>query len=376
VQKLIDSAASAPEIPQLDMLQGTYVKLTNVKFKASDEHFGNSIYYTTNNEAPDEFSKIYRGGFPIESTSDLRAVSYNSNGDASEIGLYSFTIDKTMLESLTTLIDSAKELLDNTEVGAEIGQCSDQTKDRLSTVVNNAESLLEQDNVLFMDAENYVDYLNAAIEEFNSHINTSVTKADFEALIENADEIHTAVSKASIANNVTEELAALGDVIEDCKNTTDEQNAIDVGYYTLYQSLLSLNKAGYKAAYKALLISNNSNSYIIYDVNDDTIPELILNQGTNSENYLYTYSVSQGEAVRVKTDDSFGTIAKFYKHHDGILGCSTTDDNGDFHLITFVDNKIEISDKLDEYNTNATLRTSLSAVDVNIPSSTAPIEEY
>ena len=376
IQKLIASSKSDPVLPQLDMLQGSYVKLSELKFKPDDEHFGHSIYYTTNNEAPDEFSKIYRGGFPIEESTDLRAVSYNSDAKPSEIALYSFNIDHEMLASLEELVKSANVLLKNTKVGADIGQCSQAAKDRLAASVKDAEDLLAKNNILFMDAENQVDYLTAAKEEFESRINKEIDKETLDKLIAFSDDIYLAVGRASIANNVSEQLDLLKSAIDTAKaaQTPFSAKSGSTAYYTLYQSLLDLNFAGYKAAYKALLISNDCNSYIIYDVNGDMIPELILNRGTNNENYFYTYSVEQGEVVRIDSDERFESLKHFYIHHDGLLGCTTDDGTGEFRLITFVKNKLEISDPIEAYNTSETLKTSLVPVKVNAPGSTQQID--
>ena len=376
IQKLIASSQADPVIPQLDMLPGTYVKLTELKFKPDDEHFGHSIYYTTNNEAPDEFSKIYRGAFPIEESTDLRAVSFNADAKASETGLYSFTIDKEMLETLENLVTDTKKLSDATEVGVKAGQCSQVSKDRLNATVDAAKALLARPNILYMDAENHVAYLNDAAAEFNSRINKDVDRQTLDSFKNFADEIFLAVGRASIANNVKPELDALSEAIAQANAVSDTQDEITAAYHTLYQRLLDLNFAGYKAAYKALLISNDCNSYIIYDVNGDMIPELILNRGTNNENYFYTYSVQQGETVRVDTDETFSGIKKFYNHHDGLLGCSTEDGTGEFRLITFVNNKPQISDVLEEYSTSETLRTSLSPVQVSNPGSIQQRDEY
>ena len=378
VQKLIASAESAPAMPQLDMLQGSYVKLTDIKFKPDDKHFGHSIYYTTNNEAPDEFSKIYRGGFPIEESSELRAVSFNSKAERSDIALYTFNIDHDMYSKLEELVKTTKELLKNTDVGPEIGQCSQASKDRLTASAKEAEDLLVKNNILFMDAENQVDYLTAAQEEFTSHINKEIDKEALDKLIAFADDIYIAVGRASIANNVTQQLENLKTSIDNAKaaQTPFSTNSGSTAYYTLYQSLLDLNFEGYKAAYKSLLISNDCNSYIIYDVNGDMIPELILNRGTNNENYFYTYSVEQGETVRIESDERFAGLKRFYIHHNGLLGCTTDDGSGEFRLITFVKNKLEISDVLEEYNNSETLRTSLVPIQPAAPGSTKQIDGY
>lgn len=376
IQKLIASSESEPVMPQLDMLPGSYVKLSELKFKPDDEHFGHSIYYTTNNEAPNEFSKIYRGGFPIEDSTDLRAVSFNAKAESSQTAVYSFIIDKEMQEKLETLTEDAKKLINETETGVNAGQCSQTAKDRLNASVAAAQEVLGRTNILFMDAENQVDYLTAAQEEFKSRINKDVDGETLHSLTVFADGIYLAVSRSGIANNVTDELSALNEALEQSKAAGDKQDDITAAYHTLYQKLLALNFAGYKAAYKALLISNDCNSYIIYDINGDLIPELILNRGTNNENYFYTYSVEQGETVRIDSDERFADIKRFYAHHDGLLGCSSEDGTGEFRLITFVNNKLEISDVLEEYTTSETLRTSLSPLQVNVPGSTKQIETY
>ena len=121
-----------------------------------------------------------------------------------------------------------------------------------------------------------------------------------------------------------------------------------------------------------MLVSENSSTYIIYDINGDSIPELILNGG---ENVMYTYSVSQGKAVRVSEPSSLSSFETFYDHHDGLLACTTSDGNGDFHLITFVANKPVISEKLEEYNTNETLRTSLKPVEVHSAGNTQAVDD-
>ncbi len=362
IQQLIEFSRSEPVIPQLDMLPGTYVKISDLRFKPDDEHFGHSIFYTLNGEAPDENSMIYRGGFPVTDNIELRAMSQNSEGSFSEIGSYSFTVDSDMYNKLSELLETAKHLYDTTAVGMEIGQCPQPAKKKFEFVINDAEELLKQDNILFMDAENRVDYLNAAIEEFDAKINKNIDDQTLEDLLVFANDIYTSVAASSISSSVAEQLDALKTALDNGILSDRDQASINKSYYTLYNALLELNFTGYKTAYKTLLASETGSSYIIYDINGDMIPELLL---TGGENIIYTYSVSQGKAVRVSEPDSLSSFTTFYENHNGLLACTTSDGNGDFHLITFVDNKLVISEKLDEYNTNETLRTSLRQIVVN-----------
>ncbi|MBQ6554951.1 MAG: chitobiase/beta-hexosaminidase C-terminal domain-containing protein [Firmicutes bacterium] len=373
VSALSAAAASAPLQPQLDMLQGTYVRINSVKFKSDDEHFGHTVYYTTDGSAPDENSKIYRGSFSIDESTDLRAVSYNAAGEASDIALYSFTIDKEMLKTLQDLTAQARKLYNDTETGAEIGQCSTAAKDKFNITITEAEELLNRENILFMDAENSVDYINAAIEEFNGRINKETDAETLVKLSYFAEDVYAAVTKSPIANSVSSELEALKTALDAAK---DKDSDVTVSYYTIYQSLLDLNFAGCRAAYKALLISENCNNYFIYDVNGDMIPELIINRGSNKENAFYTYSIEMGIAVRIDNAGNFAELARFYSNHDGLLGCTDENGSGDFYLITFVNNKMEISDKLEQYSTNETLRTSLSPVKLNASGDTSAIDGF
>lgn len=376
ISGLVAASESEPVLPQLDMLQGTYVRINSVKFKSDDEHFGHTVYYSTDGSAPDENSKIYRGSFSIDESSDLRAVSYNAAGEASKTALYSFTVDKEMLQDLQELTEQARKLYNDTEAGAEIGQCSTAAKDKFNITITDAEELLKQENILFMDAENSVDYLNAAIAEFNERINKEVDIDTLVKLTYFADDVYNAVAKSPIANNVGTELEALNAALNSAKGSKTAEKDISTAYYTVYQSLLDLNFAGCRAAYKALLISENCNNYFVYDVNGDMIPELIINRGSNKENAFYTYSVEQGIAVRIDNAGNFAELARFYSHHDGLLGCTDENGSGDFYLITFVNNKMEISEKLEQYSTNETLRTSLSPVKLNASGDTSAIDNF
>ena len=376
IAQLVAASKSDPVLPQLDMLQGTYVRINNVKFKPDNEHFGHTIYYTTDNNAPSENSKIYRGGFAIDQSADLRAVSYNADGKSSEIALFSFVVDKEMLNDLTELTNEARKLYNETEVGTEIGQCSTSAKDKFDITIKEAEELLTRDNILFMDAENNVDYLNAAIEDFKSHINTDVDPQSLENLLSFADEVYNTVKLSPIANDVNKQLEELDSAIASADKQFATSGELSSAYYTLYQSLLDLNFNGCRSAYHNLLITENCNNYIIYDINGDMIPELIVNRGSNKENAMYTYSVQQGTAVRIDNVGDFAQFARFYESHDGILGCTDENGNGDFYLVTFVDNKMKISDKLDEYRTNETLRTSLSPVKTNLSGDTSALDFF
>ena len=207
-----------------------------------------------------------------------------------------------------------------------------------------------------------MDYLNAAIEEFDAKINKNIDDQTLEDLLVFANDIYTSVAASSISSSVAEQLDALKTALDNGILSDRDQASINKSYYTLYNALLELNFTGYKTAYKTLLASETGSSYIIYDINGDMIPELLL---TGGENIIYTYSVSQGKAVRVSEPDSLSSFTTCDENHNGLLACTTSDGNGDFHLITFVDNKLVISEKLDEYNTNETLRTSLRQIVVN-----------
>lgn len=356
VQQLVDLANGEPVKPVLNILPGTYVKLTNVEFSSGDT-FGNSIYYTLNEEVPNQYSKEYRGGFEITQTSDVRVRSFNAKGEGSDTALYSFIIDASMGNQLLELVESAKALINSVSVGVEEGQCSQKNVDKLNEMIDEAQALMNKDNVLFMDAENYVEYIQEAMTEFKNSINKNIAKNDVSDLVKFGTQVYNTVNKSGIANDLTAELEELNVSLEEATNVYNDngtQSQLNKAYYTLYEKLYNVNAGGWKSAYKKLIVENGAN-YLIYDINFDDIPELILQQ--ENVTMFYAYSVSLGEAVNINMDNNKYDL--FFAHRKGLLSCKGSSEEGDFRLMTYKDNKITLSDLMKEYNENITLRTSL-----------------
>lgn len=361
IQTLIDASAKKPEMPVLNILQGTYVKLENVTFKPQDS-FGNSIYYTYNAEAPNQYSMEYRGGFAVEESCDIRVRSFNAIGEGSETARFSFIIDKSMGQQLSDLIDKAEKLGNSVNIGVKKGECSQLAVDKLNKTLNEAKALMEQDNVLFMDAENYVEYLQQAMNDFKKGINKDVSKTQVGNLVKFGTEVYNSVNKSIVANDLSEELKQLNSAITAATksyNADGTQNQLNEAYYTLYEKLFAVNTKGWKSAYEKVVFETGGD-YLVYDINFDDIPELVIQQ--DNVTMFYAYSVSMGEAVNINMDKNV-KYDIFFNNRQGLLSCVGDSETGDFRLMTYKDNKITLSDSLHEYNDNVTLRTGLKPLE-------------
>lgn len=361
IQKLIDASSKQPEMPTLNILQGTYVKLDSVTFKPQDS-FGNSIYYTYNAEAPNQYSMEYRGGFAINETCDIRVRSFNARGEGSDTALFSFIIDKSMGQQLTELTDKAEKLRSSVNVGVKKGECNQAALDKFDKIINEAKELMKQDNVLFMDAENYVVYVQETIDEFKNSLNKDISKTEIGNMVKFGTRVYNSVNKSIIANDLTDQLEQLNTALNlatKIYNDNGTQTQLNEAYYTLYNKLFDVNTGGWKSAYEKVVFETGAD-YLIYDINFDNIPELIIQQ--DNITMFYAYSVSEGEAVNINMEKN-SKYDIFFSHKQGLLSCIGNSETGDFRLMTYKDNKITLSDKLQEYNDNITLRTGLKPLE-------------
>ena len=92
-------AASSVEKPTFDVAAGTYTESQTVTITCGTPNA--SIHYTTDGTDPDKTSNLYSSPISINTTTTLKAIAYDTNGNASYVATATYTI-----LSLQTIADA------------------------------------------------------------------------------------------------------------------------------------------------------------------------------------------------------------------------------------------------------------------------------
>lgn len=177
----------------------------------------------------DSVDKLYRALFLATETNENKLASQSEiNSEATKLmkeieDFKNSQIDKEIVDltKLTKLIDEAKYLIENTNIGTGINQITSEEKEKLQKVVDDVTLVLNSSNATQDTIDDAIIKIENAINEFQSKINTGVDKSELSREIDNAVLIQNSISDSMIGNEVgmypEESKLKLDNTIKDAK---------------------------------------------------------------------------------------------------------------------------------------------------------------
>ena len=113
-------------------------------------------------------------------------------------------------------IEEAESLINNTNIGSEVGQISQDNKDKLQFIIDEAKDLTNKKSANYKDISNIKDKIESAIIEFEDNIIKPVDKSKLESAISKANNLYNSAvegsqkgqyksgSKSSLMNAITQ----------------------------------------------------------------------------------------------------------------------------------------------------------------------------
>ena len=186
IKNILNSAKKAPTSAKLDTNPGKYVSPIWVKLNKDNMNIGHSYYYTTNGDEPNQNSTKYIGDIYIDKTTTIKIIGYNKDGQSTQVCTFKYVIENSILNKLKNNIETAKKLISETKTGSEIGEISKQEKDKLQSIVNDAEKLIKDKLIRYNDAYNMNEDLKDSIARFKTNIIKPVDKSELKTYIDKA----------------------------------------------------------------------------------------------------------------------------------------------------------------------------------------------
>lgn len=186
IKNILNSVQNAPTPAKVDTNPGKYVSPIWVKLNKENMNVGHSYYYTTNGDEPNQNSTKYIGDIYIDKTTTIKIIGYNKDGKSTQVCTFKYVIEDSILNKLKNNIETAKRLISQTEIGSDIDQISKTEKDKLQSIINNAEKLIKNKLIRYNDAYNMNEDLKDGIVRFKNNIIKPVDKAELKAYIDKA----------------------------------------------------------------------------------------------------------------------------------------------------------------------------------------------
>ena len=289
MEGVIESAQEAPVTPLITPAGEAYATPVQVALTTDKLRVGHAIYYTLDGSDPDENATPYRGVFVLSEDTTVKAVSVGPDGAHSEVAQASFTFDFQAAEDLRTLFEQARQEVDATQEGTEVGNCVAGAKQAVTPALEQAEQILAQydsgEMLALAPVQNAHEDLTAALEAFREQIIEPCDKTALGDVIAQADERY---------NSSTEGTA---DGEYEAGSRAQLKAAIDAAQ-AVYDDILTRQEEA-DAAAAALEEA--------LDVFDDHLIKLVVNpDGTN---FTYGFKTLMGERTSITYEGRF-TVAR------------------------------------------------------------------
>ena len=190
INKILNSAIESPSIPVADLAPGTYIKPISIKLKLDKIKVGHSFYYTTDGTEPNKNSQKYRGKIDIDKTTTINLIGYNKNGESTEIITLNYIIDTNIVNDIKILLDESKYLLDNTQVGTNVGNTTEEAKKEFKLVIDKISDLLNKESLNYNDASSMKIEIENALKNFEDNIIKPTDKSKLQSVINKAQNLY------------------------------------------------------------------------------------------------------------------------------------------------------------------------------------------
>ncbi|MGL5694406.1 MAG: chitobiase/beta-hexosaminidase C-terminal domain-containing protein, partial [Peptostreptococcaceae bacterium] len=200
IENLLNSANEFPQVPVASPEPGGYISAINIQLSTEFFKVGHSYYYTIDGSDPSKDSDKYRGNIYIGESCIVKIIGFNKKGEATEVIAFEYVIDTEIKSEIDTLVKDGEGLISTTEVGTNVGNCVEGSKEALSKIIKNVKKELSKDYVSYEKANEIKESLMLGIEEFNNCIIERTDRSKLQNEIEKAQNIHDKSVEGNQAN--------------------------------------------------------------------------------------------------------------------------------------------------------------------------------
>ena len=202
MQAMLDSAAEPPVAPLISPSGEAYVTdQIQVAITTDKLRVGHVIHYTLDGSQPTANSPAYQGIFTLSGDTVVRAVSVGPDGTLSSAVEAQFTFHPDAILSLRALYDQARQEVDDTQVGTQVGNCVEGAKEEVEPALEQAAALLERydggEALTLAPVETAMEALNAAMEAFREKIIEPCDKTGLKELLDEANQLYSGSTEGS-----------------------------------------------------------------------------------------------------------------------------------------------------------------------------------
>ena len=229
INKILDSAMESPDIPVVDPAPGTYIEPISIKLKLDEIKVGHSFYYTTDGSEPNKNSQKYRGKIDIDKSTTIKLIGYNKNDESTEVVTLDYIIDTNIVNEIENKIDESKGLLNNTQVGINIGNTTEEAKKEFKLVIDKISDLLNKESLNYNDVSSMKVEIENALKTFEDNIIKPTDKSKLQSTINKAKNLYNNSTEGSKDGNFkVGSKATLQNAINEAKRVYDSKTSTQV----------------------------------------------------------------------------------------------------------------------------------------------------
>ena len=227
MQGVIESSQEAPVTPLITPEGAAYATPVRVALTTDRLRVGHAIYYTLDGSQPDANATPYRGIFQLSEDTTVKAVSVGPDGTVSDCAVAQFTFQPGAADALRTQYDQARQEVDATQVGTEVGNCVEGAKEEVEPALEQARLVLERydggEMLPLAPVQTAAETLTAAMEAFRLKVIEPCDKTALEELIDEATQLYSDSQEGSADGQYrTGSRAALKTAIDAAQKVFDD----------------------------------------------------------------------------------------------------------------------------------------------------------
>lgn len=227
MEAMIASADEPPVTPLISPSGDAYVTPVQVSLTTDKLRVGHAIYYTLDGSQPDASATPYRGIFQLSEDTTVKAVSVGPDGTVSDCAVAAFTFRPGAADALRTQYDQARQEVDATQVGTEVGNCVEGAKEEVEPALEQARLVLERydggEMLPLAPVQTAAETLTAAMEAFRLKIIEPCDKSALEEVIDEATQLYNDSQEGSADGQYrTGSRAALKTAIDAAQKVFDD----------------------------------------------------------------------------------------------------------------------------------------------------------
>ena len=190
IRELLDSANEMPVMPIAKPAPGIYVKPVDVRFISDKARLGHAYYYTTDDSEPTETSPPYKLPFAVNGHLVIKLIGYSPTGEYTEVGIFEYDLDESMLTELERILSESQDTYDNTETGEEPGNCVEGAKEELELILEECKNVVNKPILTYDEAHDAFEKMNEALYMFREKIIVPTDRVELQKNVNTARQLY------------------------------------------------------------------------------------------------------------------------------------------------------------------------------------------